>query len=90
MLGTNAAQSVWQRLKSRSQAAGLATPVRNMPDVLQWATWLNPLRFAVDLVRRVYLEGAGLAQVAIDFLPFVLIASLTLPLAAWMFRNRLA
>ncbi len=70
--------------------SGLSTPVRNMPEVLQWATWINPLRFAVDLVRRVYLEGAGLSLVAIDFLPFLVIACLTLPLAAWMFRHRLA
>jgi len=41
-------------------------------------------------VRRVYLEGAPLALVWHDFIPFICIAALTLPLAAWMFRNRLA
>ena len=70
--------------------SGLVTPVRNMPEVLQIATYANPLRFAVDLVRRVYLEGAGLSDVAIDFLPMALVACVTLPLAAWLFRHRLA
>ena len=70
--------------------SGLLTPVRNMPAVLQIVTYANPLRFGVDLVRRVYLEGATFADVAFDFVPLLAIAALTLPLAAWLFRNRLA
>lgn len=70
--------------------SGLLTPVRNMPQVLQWLTWANPLRFGIDLVRRVYLEGAGLAQVGVNFIPLLVLAAVTLPLAAWLFRHRLA
>ena len=70
--------------------SGLLTPVRNMPEVLQLVTYLNPLRFAIDLVRRVYLEGAGLADVATDFIPMLAVGCVTLPLAAWLFRHRLA
>jgi ABC-2 type transport system permease protein len=70
--------------------SGLLTPVRNMPKVLQIATYANPLRFGMDLVRRVYLEGAGLAEVGTDFVPMLLVAAVTLPLAAWLFRNRLS
>lgn len=69
--------------------SGLLTPTQNMPLVLQWATFANPLRFGIDLVRRVYLEGAGLRDVAFDFLPLACVAAATLPLAAWLFRNRL-
>ncbi|MTH78493.1 ABC transporter permease [Paracoccus aestuariivivens] len=69
--------------------SGLLTPVRNMPHVLQVVTYLNPLRFGIDIVRRVYLEGAGFADVAPNFLPLVAVAAVTLPLAAWLFRNRL-
>ncbi len=69
--------------------SGLATPVRNMPDILQIVTYANPLRFAIDLVQRVYLEGVGLATVAPDFAPLLAITAITLPLAGWLFRNRL-
>lgn len=69
--------------------SGLATPIRNMPQFLQVATLVNPLRFAIDLVQRVYLEGVGLFEVIHDLIPLVIIAALTLPLAAWLFRNRL-
>lgn len=70
--------------------SGLLTPVRNMPAVLQIITYVNPLRFGVDLVRRVYLEGATFADVAFNFVPLLAVAAVTLPLAAWLFRNRLA
>ncbi|HEX7867977.1 MAG TPA: ABC transporter permease [Variovorax sp.] len=69
--------------------SGLTTPVRNMPHALQVATLANPLRFAIDLVQRVYLEGVGLGTVWHNLIPLAVIAAITLPLAAWLFRNRL-
>ncbi len=69
--------------------SGLATPIENMPDFLQGVTYLNPLRYAVDLVRRVYLEGVVLLDLIHDLYPLAIIAAITLPLAAWLFRNRL-
>jgi ABC-2 type transport system permease protein len=69
--------------------SGLLTPVRTMPEILQVATYVNPLRFGIDLVRRVYLEGATFADIAFDFVPLLAMAAITLPLAAWLFRHRL-
>lgn len=69
--------------------SGLSTPVSTMPRALQTATLINPVRFGIDLVRRVYLEGVGLGSVAGDILPLLLIAAVTLPAAAWLFRHRL-
>ena len=69
--------------------SGLATPIRNMPPVLQYITYINPMRFAIDAVRRVYIEGASLAAVSPDLLPMVVITLVTMPFAAWMFRNKL-
>ena len=70
--------------------SGLLTPIQNMPHVLQIATYANPLRFGIDLVQRVYLEGATFKQVKNDFVPMFVLAIITLPLAAWLFRNRLS
>lgn len=69
--------------------SGLLTPVRNMPQVLQIATYANPLRFGMRIVRAVYLEGASLAVVGPAFIPLLVVAIITLPLAAWLFRNRM-
>ena len=69
--------------------SGLATPVRNMPEFLQIVTLVNPLRFAIDLMQRVYLEGADLLTVGYDLIPLLIMSAVTLPFAAWLFRNRL-
>ena len=69
--------------------SGMATPVRNMPTVLQYFTYINPMRFAIDGVRRVYIEGASLSMIASDFIPMLIVAAVTMPLAAWMFRHKL-
>ncbi|MFE1635952.1 antibiotic ABC transporter permease, partial [Acinetobacter baumannii] len=53
-------------------------------------TYANPLRFGINLVQRVYLEGASFAQVKLNFLPMIVLGIVTLPLAAWLFRNRLS
>lgn len=73
-----------------SLLSGLATPVSGMSKALQIATLANPLRFGIDWIRRIYLEGAGLSTVGTDLIPLALIAAVTLPTAAWLFRNRLA
>ena len=70
--------------------SGLSTPISSMPEILQTATLINPLRYGIDVARRVYLEGAGFGDIAGDLLPLLVIALLTLPMAAWLFRHRLA
>lgn len=70
--------------------SGFATPVANMPEALQVATYANPLRFAINSLRRIYLEGVGFTDVALNFVPMIVVAAVTLPLAAWLFRNKLS
>jgi ABC-2 type transport system permease protein len=71
-----------------SLLSGLTTPLSNMPSVLQYFTAINPLRYAIDIARRVYLEGAGLPLLTHDLWPLALIAAVTLSAAAWMFGHR--
>jgi ABC-2 type transport system permease protein len=73
-----------------SLLSGLTAPISNMPLVLQYFTVINPLRYAIEITHRVYLEGAGFAQLWPELWPLALIATLTLSAAAWMFRNRLS
>ncbi len=69
--------------------SGLMTPIENMPTVLQQATMLNPLRHAIDFVRRVYLEGATIGQLSYDLWPLFFISLVSLPIASWFFRHKL-
>jgi ABC-2 type transport system permease protein len=69
--------------------SGLTTPIGNMPRALQLLTGINPLRYAIDIARRVYLEGAGLGLLRADLWPLALLALLTLSGASWMFTQRM-
>jgi ABC-2 type transport system permease protein len=69
--------------------SGLTTPVNSMPEFLQSVMVINPLRYALDLTKRVYLEDAGFVQLLSDFLPLAVIGLVTLSGAAWLFRRRL-
>jgi ABC-2 type transport system permease protein len=73
-----------------SLLSGLTTPISSMPQSLQYLTYINPLRYAIDIAHRVYLEGAGLPLLIPELWPLALIAAVTLPIASWMFRHRLA
>ena len=70
--------------------SGMTTPISSMPGVFQSAMVINPLRYALDITKRVYLEDAGFAQLGPDFLPLAIIGVFTLSGAAWMFTRRLS
>lgn len=70
-------------------ALGLTTPIANMPREIQDATLINPLRYVISILHRVFLEVASLREVAIDLWPLALIALFSLSTAVWMFRRRL-
>lgn len=69
--------------------SGMTTPIVDMPRPVQWFTYINPLRYAIDFTQRVYLEGAGLGTLWYDLWPLALISTVTLTGASWMFRHRL-
>jgi ABC-2 type transport system permease protein len=50
---------------------------------------INPLRYAIDLSHRVYLEGVGLSLLFPQLWPLAIMAIVTLSAASWMFRHRL-
>ncbi|HWP57006.1 MAG TPA: ABC transporter permease [Candidatus Acidoferrales bacterium] len=70
--------------------SGLTTPISSMPEVLQQATLINPLRYAIEIAHRVYLEGATLSLLIPELWPLAVTAAITLAIASWMFRHRLA
>jgi len=39
--------------------SGFVFPISNMPDVVQWLTYLNPLRFFLVIIRDIFLKGVG-------------------------------
>ena len=40
--------------------SGFAFPIRNMPLAVQALTYLNPVRYFMEIVRGIFLKGIGL------------------------------
>jgi ABC-2 type transport system permease protein len=41
--------------------SGFFTPISNMPQVVQYFTYLNPLRYFMIIIRGIMMKGAGVA-----------------------------
>jgi ABC-2 type transport system permease protein len=70
--------------------SGLLTPLSSMPVALQDFSYINPLRYMIDIAQRVYLEGVGLDRLGYDLWPLAVIGAVTLTASSLMFRYRVA
>jgi ABC-2 type transport system permease protein len=39
--------------------SGFLFPIANMPQIIQWLTYLNPLRYMLVIIRGIFLKGVG-------------------------------
>ena len=69
--------------------SGFISPIDNMPVILQYLTYLNPLRFFLVIAKGVLLKNMDMYHVLINLIPLALIAVLTLSIAGWTFKSKL-
>ncbi len=69
--------------------SGFSTPIANMTPAVKMLTWVNPLRYAMILLRGVFIEDAPRHVLLMQIWPLALIGLFCLALAGWMFRNRI-
>jgi ABC-2 type transport system permease protein len=69
--------------------SGFTFPIRNMPVVVQWITYLNPLRYFMEIVRGIFLKGSGLNELWSQMLLLGLFGVTILFLSAQRFHKRL-
>ena len=69
--------------------SGFAFPIHNMPMVVQWLTYLNPLRYFIEIVRGLFLKGVGVAALWPDMLALAVYGVTVLGLSAMRFHKTL-
>lgn len=69
--------------------SGFTFPIRNMPESIQILTYLNPLRYFMQIVRGVFLKGIGWEILWPQTLALLAFGSLILGLSALRFHKRL-
>lgn len=67
--------------------SGFMFPVSSMPAPFQWLTLFNPMRHFLEIVRAIFLKGAGLPALWPQFLALLVTGTSLLALAAARFRK---
>jgi ABC-2 type transport system permease protein len=69
--------------------SGFAFPIRNMPLIVQYLTYLDPLRYFMQIVRGVFLKGTGVQYLWPQIVALAAIGMAILSLSALRFHKRL-
>lgn len=70
--------------------SGFMFPIANMPAVIQWLTYLNPLRYFLVIVRGIFLKGVGPVVLWPQMAALALMGLVVLWLASSRFKKTLA
>ena len=70
--------------------SGFVYPIANMPEGVQWLTYLNPLRYYLVIIRGVFLKGLGPQVLWPQLLALAALGGTMLVLAAGRFRKTMA
>jgi ABC-2 type transport system permease protein len=69
--------------------SGFTFPIRNMPVVVQYLTYLDPLRYFMEIVRGVFLKGVGIAVLWPQIVYLVVYGTVVLTLSSMRFHKKL-
>lgn len=69
--------------------SGFMFPIANMPEPVQWLTFLNPLRYYLVIIRGIFLKGVGLEVLWIQMAALAALGTASLTLATRRFSKTL-
>lgn len=69
--------------------SGFAFPIRNMPAVVQYLTYLNPMRYFMEIVRGIFLKGIGVEYLWPQIVSLAVLGIAILTLSVIRFHKRL-
>lgn len=69
--------------------SGFAFPIRNMPMSIQYLTYLNPLRYFVEIVRGIFLKGTGIEVLWPQLAGLIVLGSALITVSSLRFTKRI-
>ncbi len=69
--------------------SGFTAPVENMPDIFQYITLINPVRFAIAALQELFLEGAAITRLLYPVGMMAAIAVTTFSLAVYSLKKQI-
>lgn len=69
--------------------SGFVFPIANMPEAVQWLTYLNPLRYFLIIIRGIFLKGVGMGVLWPQYVCLTVLGLFVFAGAIGRFRKRL-
>jgi ABC-2 type transport system permease protein len=70
--------------------SGFAYPIANMPELIQWVTLINPMRYYLVVIRGIFLKGVGIEVLWSNLLVLLVIGIFVITMSALRFRRKIA
>lgn len=67
--------------------SGFAYPIQNMPQIVQYITFLNPMRYYLVIIRGIFLKGVGIAILWDELLILAAIGTIIIFLSSIKFQK---
>lgn len=81
--------TVWMTLLPAIFLSGFFFPLEAMPKILQWISYVMPLRYYLSIIRVLLLKGVGLESILPDLIALTAFGLAIMTAAALRFRKRL-
>jgi ABC-2 type transport system permease protein len=69
--------------------SGFIFPIENMPTIIQYLTYLIPLRYFISIIRSIFLKGIGIFYLWDEFLALLVFGIIILTLSILRFKKTL-
>ena len=81
--------TVWLLLLPSIFLAGFFFPLEAMPKILQWISYVFPLRYYLVIIRSLMLKGVGISAIQTELIALTIFGIAIMSLASMRFRKRL-
>ena len=69
--------------------SGFAYPIANMPTIIQYITYINPMRYYLVILRYIFLKGVGIGVLWDQIFPLLIIGISVITLSILRFHKQL-
>jgi ABC-2 type transport system permease protein len=69
--------------------SGFVFPIANMPPIVQYLTYSNPLRYYLVIIRGIFLKGSGFSVLWPQMLGLAVVGGIVFTVSSLRFRKRL-
>jgi ABC-2 type transport system permease protein len=81
--------TVWMTMLPGLFLSGFFFPVEAMPTIMQWISYVMPLRYYLVIIRSLMLKGTSIAALQSEITALVIFGTVLMTTAAFRFRKRL-